>query len=233
MSVKESIAAQETNTRRLRSIGPKRVPKRQRQSTLKQIDMALDIQLKEILAALHDGQRHIPTQWQRGYNAAMTQVANYASKTKAAMSRPDLLDILLAAADIQPAHQVLEPFAGTGALVGMIPDTSRVTVVEYDTESRNLIGNNYPECHLVGADIRTHVLRHDFDRILFVAPIGAIEATKVIEAAARNLAAGGKLVTLIRQSACRFILSNIEGASLSEGFACDDGCGYCILTIEN
>ena len=233
MGVKGTISRQAAQTRRMRSIGPKGVSRKTRIATNQQVDTALENQLKEILAKLHDMGRTLPDAWQRGFNAAMTTVANYKEPSSAALTPRALLDILITAADIHPEHRVLEPIAGKGGLLGLIPDTSRVTAVEYDRERCNHIGNRYPECNLVWAYICTYVLRHSFDRILFVAPVGAIEATKVIEAATRNLAAGGKLVTLIRQSACRFILTSIPGATLSDGLTCDDGCGYYILTIED
>lgn len=233
MSVKDSIVLQEASTRRMRSIGPKGASRKTRISTTQQIDTALDNQLKEILAKLHAMGRTLPADWQRGFNAAMTTVANYKEPSSSALPRPALLDILITAADIHPEHRVLEPIAGKGGLLGLIPDVSRVTPVEYDMERCNHIGNRYPDAKLICADIHSHDLSHDFERILFVSPVGAIEATKLIKRVATKLMAGGKLVTLIRQSTCRFILGDIPGATISGGLACDDGCGYYILTIEN
>lgn len=233
MSVKDIIGMQAAHTRSMRAIGPKGASRKTRISTNKQIDTALDKQLKEILANLHDMGRTLPADWQRGFNAAMTTVANYKKPSSPALTRPALLDILITAADIHLEHRVLEPIAGKGGLFGLIPDSSSVTAVEYDIDRYNYICSHYPDANIIHADIHSYVFRHDFERILFVSPVGAIEATKLIKNAATKLTDGGKLVTLIRQSACKYILTNIPDATLSDGLTCDDGCGYCILTIEN
>lgn len=239
MSIKDSIALQNAATKRLRSIGPKGAAKRPRQSTLKQIDMALDIQLKEILAALHDGQRQIPPSWQRGYNAAMSQVANYKeapSKHRPLacenLTRLQLLHRLVDAADIDEEVSVLDPVAGKGGLLSLVPNRLRLHAYEQCPMRLQILINGYAFNQVRQVDIRGLEPERYFKRILFVAPQTATDAGNVIQSAQKHLAADGKLVCIIRDSSAAYLAVAITDNTISHPFKCDDGLTYRILTIE-
>jgi len=75
MNIKEDIARQEAAKRKLKGIGVKTAPK-MRIATKERVKAAEKAQGKALLTALHDGKRAIPSDWERGYNAAMSIVAN-------------------------------------------------------------------------------------------------------------------------------------------------------------
>lgn len=74
MSVQDTIKRQEANKLKLNSIG-KPTPRKKSVSTRQQVKNAKQQQGAELLAILHDGKRAIPSDWERGYNAAMGLVA--------------------------------------------------------------------------------------------------------------------------------------------------------------
>lgn len=80
MNVKEDIARQEKRKKEMSNIFKVRTEPKMRISTKQRIEQAEKAQLKKILQALHDGKRTLPSDWERGYNAAVTAVELAISK---------------------------------------------------------------------------------------------------------------------------------------------------------
>lgn len=75
MSLKEDIAAQEQRKKDMNNVFKVKPVPKMRISTKERIEQAEKAQGKLIMEALHDGKRTIPSDWQRGYNAAMSIAA--------------------------------------------------------------------------------------------------------------------------------------------------------------
>lgn len=75
MSIKEDIARQEQRKKDLSNVFKTKTAPKMRISTKQRIEQAEKAQGKKILQALHDGKRTIPSDWERGYNLAMSIAA--------------------------------------------------------------------------------------------------------------------------------------------------------------
>lgn len=75
MSLKEDIADQEQRKKDMKNVFKVKPMPKMRANTRQRIEQAEKAQGKLIMEALHDGKRTIPSDWQRGYNAAMSIAA--------------------------------------------------------------------------------------------------------------------------------------------------------------
>lgn len=74
MNIKEDIARQEKRKKELSNVFKTKTAPKMRISTKQRIEQAEKAQGKALLQALHDGKRTIPSDWERGYNLAMSIV---------------------------------------------------------------------------------------------------------------------------------------------------------------
>ncbi len=75
MSIKEDIARQEQRKKDMKNLFKVKTEPKMRITTKQRIEQAKKAQNKAVLEALHDGKRTIPKDWERGYNLAMSIVA--------------------------------------------------------------------------------------------------------------------------------------------------------------
>lgn len=101
-------------------------------------------------------------------------------------------------ASIEPGMTVLEPSAGTGALLEDIPEDCIVTAVEIDRELCSLLSSRFPNAEIKNADFLS--LRSEpevqFQRIIMNPPFTNGIDISHIQHAFSFLAPGGRLVAL-------------------------------------
>lgn len=113
---------------------------------------------------------------------------------------------MIDAADIQPGARVLEPSAGTGALLGAMggrmfghdPERGTVFAVEINAALCENLKREFPLTCVVCHDFLQwgNVLAPSFDRIVMNPPFANADDIKHIQHAAALLAPGGRLVAL-------------------------------------
>ncbi|WP_035670079.1 DUF3560 domain-containing protein [Bradyrhizobium liaoningense] len=98
-------------------------------------------------------------------------------------------------AEIEPGQSVLEPSAGTGALLNALPQC-KVTAVEINPRLADTLRNTVDDTHC--ADFLERNPKHlgTFDRIVMNPPFGNAADIAHIEHARKFLAPGGRLVAL-------------------------------------
>jgi protein-L-isoaspartate O-methyltransferase len=109
----------------------------------------------------------------------------------------DIADQMVARADIEPDMDVLEPQAGTGALVRAIlraEPTSKVMAVEINGDLCQMLVDL--PCRVICKDFFTFDMTGKFDRIIMNPPFDHGIDIKHIEHALTMLKPGGRLVTL-------------------------------------
>ena len=102
-------------------------------------------------------------------------------------------------AGIEPEMSVLEPSAGTGALLDALPEGCAVTAVEIVCSLADRLARNYPEVHVVNSDfmaLRLKIEALPFDRIVMNPPFDHGSDIRHIEHARELLASGGRLVAI-------------------------------------
>ncbi len=102
-------------------------------------------------------------------------------------------------ADIRPGHRVLEPSAGTGALLDALPALERIVAVEINASLARVLRAKFrPErVDVRNADfLQCNGDLGTFDRIVMNPPFGKADDIRHIEHARRMLAPGGRLVAV-------------------------------------
>jgi len=123
---------------------------------------------------------------------------------------PDLVDRMIAAADIQPHHRVLEPSAGRGAIASkiapLLSSTNQMSTFEWLPENQKAL---YDQGFIVdGQDFLEFEGRYLFDRVLMNPPFGKGAAPRHVLHAMQMLKTGGKLVAIMPNS----IMQRQDGA---------------------
>ena len=117
-----------------------------------------------------------------------------------------IAELMVAYADIRPGDRVLEPSAGTGAVVGAMggkmfghdPERGWVHAVEINSDLCAHLRKNYPLTHVHHSDFlqwRPEAV-HQFDRVLMNPPFSGGADIKHIEHAFAMLKPGGVLVAI-------------------------------------
>lgn len=107
-------------------------------------------------------------------------------------------------ADIHPGHDVLEPSAGTGALLGAMgcrmfghdPERGSVTAVEVVAQLAEQLRQDFPLTKVLTADFTACNDLGQFDRIVMNPPFAKGADFRHIEHAAGKLRPGGRLVAI-------------------------------------
>lgn len=115
-----------------------------------------------------------------------------------------LADRVADLADIQPGHDVLEPSAGTGALLGALgcrmfghnPERGSVTAVEVVAQLAEQLRQDFPLTKVLTADFTACDDLGPFDRIVMNPPFAKGADIRHIEHAAGMLRPGGRLVAI-------------------------------------
>ena len=116
-----------------------------------------------------------------------------------------VIQILMDLADIKADDVVLEPSAGTGALVDAIIATgASVTMVEYDMNRRQVLRDKYPHVPLVQVpDFLDTIPTFEFTKVVMNPPftrVGKGDHLDHVQHAFRFLKPGGRLVTVLPSS---------------------------------
>jgi tRNA G10 N-methylase Trm11 len=110
---------------------------------------------------------------------------------------PDLARQVVELADIRPGMTVLEPSAGTGALLDVLGTHAGVTVVEINHQLTEALRTSYPLCEVRCADfLALGDELGTFDRIVMNPPFGHGADIDHIKRAYRKLKPGGRLVAI-------------------------------------
>jgi hypothetical protein len=129
----------------------------------------------------------------------------------------DVIDIMLDYAQIEPHHTILEPSAGSGAIVDRLPDDNLVVVYEV----------NHSLCEILQAkgfdarpiDFLTEIEgAFSFDRVLMNPPFENQQDIEHVLAAFERLQSGGRLVSVMSPSP---FFSNNKRAEAFRAF-CDE-----------
>lgn len=108
---------------------------------------------------------------------------------------PAIARYVVELAGIEPGMSVLEPSAGTGALLDALPGECAVTAVEIDYRLFERLTRAYIKATMIRADFLGLVPRH-FDRIIMNPPFDHGSDIRHIEHARKFLAPGGRLVAI-------------------------------------
>ena len=109
---------------------------------------------------------------------------------------PELAQKVIDLADIQPSHMVLEPSAGQGNLVRLIPKGAQVICVE-------LLEKNFEHLYSRGYDcinddfLKPHVIQDQYDRIVMNPPFEKQADINHVTKAYGHLKPGGRLVAIM------------------------------------
>jgi phospholipid N-methyltransferase len=108
-------------------------------------------------------------------------------------------------ADVKPGHRVLEPSAGTGALLGAIggrmfahnPEAGAVSAVEINQSLADRLRQEFPLTHVICDDfLKCNGDLGAFDRIVMNPPFANADDIKHIKHALTMLKPGGRLVAI-------------------------------------
>jgi Type I restriction-modification system methyltransferase subunit len=110
----------------------------------------------------------------------------------------EVVDRMIAAADLKPGLSILEPSAGTGAIAqGLVKagiSAGSIDVIEINPERQAvLVAAGF---HFIGADFSTQTFTQKYDRILMNPPFENAQDAKHILKAVQLLAPGGILVAI-------------------------------------
>jgi protein-L-isoaspartate O-methyltransferase len=116
----------------------------------------------------------------------------------------DLAARMVDLADIQPGHAVLEPSAGTGALMGAMggrmfghaPESGRLVAVEINATLAHGLPGEFPLTTIYCADFTQWQTEERFDRVLMNPPFANGADIEHIQRAAAMLKPGGRLVAI-------------------------------------
>lgn len=109
---------------------------------------------------------------------------------------PSVSEQMLAAADIQPGHEVLEPSAGKGDLLDAIKlhqPESKVSAIEFNRELKSVLDAKGHDAEF--GDFLDH--RGQYDRIVMNPPFENAADQKHVRHAFENLKPGGRLVAVM------------------------------------
>jgi hypothetical protein len=110
---------------------------------------------------------------------------------------PDLAARVIELADIRPSHSVLEPSAGTGALLDAIGPRSGVVAVEVNHRLAETLRTRHPHAAIHCADfLALNGELGQFDRIVMNPPFERAADIEHISHALTKLAPGGRLVAI-------------------------------------
>lgn len=149
----------------------------------------------------------------------------------------DVVQRLLALADVRPGMRVLEPSAGTGRILSALPAGCDVVAVELSPDLQRYLYGAFPGVALKGGDFLTRADLGDFDRVVMNPPFQRGEDVRHILHARSMLKPGGRLVSLcydgVKQNRdLRPLATTWEvlpaGSFKSEG----TNAGVVLLTIE-
>ena len=113
-------------------------------------------------------------------------------------------------AEIDEAHTVLEPSAGTGALADLVPSCQHMTCIEVSRLRADVL--KAKGHYVVQGDFLKHPGRGSFDRIVMNPPFSEGRWQAHLEAAADQTAPGGRVVAILPMSA--------RGKDLLPGWSC-------------
>lgn len=102
---------------------------------------------------------------------------------------------IMALADIQPGHTVLEPSAGTGNLLRELPTDISVTACEISNQLCGHIYRTFPQVRIIQGDFMDQS-PGTFDRIIMNPPFRRRSDLRHIAHARKFLKPGGRLVAL-------------------------------------
>lgn len=114
----------------------------------------------------------------------------------------ELAEQLAAHLGVEPHHRILEPSAGTGALIDALftendPYDHRIHVIELDQERRDGLHRKYgKKIEIMGAEFLSTELKPVYDRILMNPPFTKDQDIIHIQRAFDLLKKGGKLVAV-------------------------------------
>ena len=104
-------------------------------------------------------------------------------------------------ANIQPPMRILEPSAGTGTIVNVIPIGTHLQAVEINAEAARMLGRTktHPCCYIHTGDFLewSQVTDERFDRVLMNPPFANNQDIRHVRAAFDLLREGGRLVAIM------------------------------------
>lgn len=110
----------------------------------------------------------------------------------------DIVAQMIDRADIQPGQCVLEPSAGSGALVEALPNTGLASCFEQNhTLSGILEGRGF---NVIGSNFMESDLSQQFDRVLMNPPFEKLQDVDHVLRAYEHLRPGGRLVSIMSPS---------------------------------
>lgn len=131
--------------------------------------------------------------------SSMQPVARVHADTKLFVSSDPVCQKLVTLADIRPGNRVLEPSAGTGAILravlAAVPSV-RCECVEMNAALAQHLKDTFPEVPVTCADFLSCAPQAVYDRILMNPPFRHCEDLKHIRHALKMLAPGGNLVAV-------------------------------------
>lgn len=108
-----------------------------------------------------------------------------------------LAERVVEAADIRPGDSVLEPSAGTGALIEALPEGAEVQAVEVNYSLVSALTNRFPAVSVVQADFMQWESQQRFDKIIMNPPFANQQDIDHVTHALKFLKEGGKLVAIM------------------------------------
>jgi phospholipid N-methyltransferase len=103
-------------------------------------------------------------------------------------------------ANITPEHVVLEPSAGTGAILNAIGDPGRVTAIDVHRDLCEQLQQRYPAARVIPGDFLTmNGTIGSFDRILMNPPFAEGQDIAHVRHAYTHLQPGGRLVAIMSE----------------------------------
>lgn len=110
----------------------------------------------------------------------------------------DLVAQMLDRADIQPGETVLEPSAGSGAIVEALPEDCTTYCFEYNNTLASILGKR--GFNVIGSDFMESDISQKFDKVVMNPPFEKMQDIDHVLRAHEHLNNGGRLVAIMSKS---------------------------------